>query len=48
MKKILIACILLGLAAVGESGNVVVGNGNCVNGDGNVITHSDGNEIKGN
>lgn len=39
--------ILLGLAVLSHCGNVVIGNGNCVQGENNVINHGDGNNIVG-
>lgn len=39
--------ILLGLATLSQCGNVVIGNGNCVQGENNVINHGDGNNIIG-
>lgn len=39
--------ILLCLAGLSHCGNVVIGNGNCVQGENNVINHGDGNNIIG-
>ena len=46
MKPIflLVLCVL---ATIAMSGNVVIGNGNCVHGNSNVIRNGHGNNVKG-
>ncbi len=47
MKMKSVVPLLALLLCLAHTGNVVIGNGNCVSGQNNFIDHSDGNDVRG-